>query len=129
MGFRHDRRRRSAFAQGIAALMATIALFQIRTAAGSPGDIFTVPAPLIGADPPKATDIKDGDASVATQTGALGYTFEIETPPGRNGVRPHLALSYSSQAPLYGGVAAGWTLPAISGTSAGAPSPGTVMTS
>ena len=42
------------------------------------------------------------------QTGAATYTFAVPVPPGRNGMAPQLALSYSSQNPLRGGVAAGW---------------------
>lgn len=77
---------------------------------GAPGDVMTMPAPMLGADPPKATDLRDGDASVATQTGALTYTYPIQVPPGRLGTEPKLALSYSSQASIYGGIAAGWSL-------------------
>lgn len=96
--------------RGTAAFMAIMAVLQVRSATGAPGDIFTIPAPVIGSDPPKAADIKDGDASVSTQTGALTYSYPIEVPPGRNGMAPQLALSYSSQAPIYGGIAAGWSL-------------------
>jgi hypothetical protein len=81
-----------------------------RQAFGAPGDIFSIPAPVIGSDPPKASDIADGDASVSTQTGAFQYSYPIRVPPGRNGMVPQLALSYSSQAPIYGGIAAGWSL-------------------
>ncbi len=78
---------------------------------GVPGDVMTSsPAPTIGADPPKARDLKDGDASVSTQTGALQYSYPIQVPPGRRGVQPSLALAYSSQGAAYGGVAAGWNL-------------------
>ncbi|HEY5949321.1 MAG TPA: SpvB/TcaC N-terminal domain-containing protein, partial [Kofleriaceae bacterium] len=94
----------------MSALLIIVSILQIRPATGSPGDIFSVPAPAIGADPPKATDIKDGDASVATQTGALQYSYPIQVPPGRNGMAPQLAISYSSQAPTYGALAAGWSL-------------------
>lgn len=97
-------------ARGLAAWLAVVSVLQIRPAIGAPGDIFEIPAPGITADPPKATDIKDGDASVATQTGALQYSYPIQVPPGRNGMAPQLALSYSSQAPNYGGIAAGWSL-------------------
>ncbi|MBK7074523.1 MAG: hypothetical protein IPH44_19725 [Myxococcales bacterium] len=76
----------------------------------SPGDITTVAAPTIGADPPKARDIPDGDSSVATQTGAFTYNYPISVPPGRLGVQPSLALSYSSQGAIYGELASGWTL-------------------
>jgi len=52
----------------------------------------------------------DGDASVATKTGAFEYSYPINVPPGRNGIQPHLQLAYSSQAPIYGTIAAGWSL-------------------
>ncbi len=90
--------------------MAITTVATLRPAIGSPGDIFETAAPVIGADPPKATEIKDGDVSVSSQTGALTYSYPIAVPPGRNGMAPHLALSYSSQAAIYGGIAAGWTL-------------------
>jgi hypothetical protein len=94
----------------MAAVMIVISVLQFRPATGAPGDIFTIAAPTIGSDPPKAADVKDGDVSVATTTGALQYAYPIQVPPGRNGMAPDLALSYSSQAPTYGGVAAGWSL-------------------
>jgi hypothetical protein len=97
-------------ARGLAAFLATVTLVQFSPVRGAPADIFSIPAPVIGADPPKAADVKDGDSSVSTQTGALTYSYPIQVPPGRNGMAPQLALSYSSQAPLYGGIAAGWSL-------------------
>src|SRR6201999_1660798 len=39
------------------------------------------------------------------------FSYPIKVPPGRHGMQPALSLSYSSQAPIYGGVAAGWQLP------------------
>jgi RHS repeat-associated protein len=75
-----------------------------------PADIFQIGAPAIGSEPPKAASISDGDVSVSSQTGALQYGYSIHVPPGRRGMQPHLALSYSSQAPIYGGLAAGWSL-------------------
>lgn len=110
MGARRGSSRRSAFLHGFVALIATVVLFQFGAARGAPGDIFSIPAPVVGSDPPKASDIADGDASVSTQTGALQYSYPIRVPPGRNGMVPQLALSYSSQAPIYGGIAAGWSL-------------------
>jgi Salmonella virulence plasmid 65kDa B protein len=86
-----------------------LAITLVPTAAGAPADIAEIAAPVIGADPPKAQDIPDGDVSVATQTGSLSYSYPIKVPPGR-GMEPSLSLSYSSQAPIYGGPAAGWQL-------------------
>jgi hypothetical protein len=94
----------------MAALVAIITVVQVRPAIGAPSDIFSSPAPVIGSDPQKATDLKAGDTSVSTQTGALTYSYPIRVPPGRNGMAAQLALSYSSQAPIYGGIAAGWSL-------------------
>lgn len=51
-----------------------------------------------------------GDARVSTQTGAFTYQFSVAAPPGRLEAEPDIALSYSSQAPLHGGLAAGWAL-------------------
>ncbi len=99
---------RTACARGMAALLAVFAFFQFGPARAGVGDIFSAPAPVIGSDPPKAADIKDGDTTVASQTGGLNYSYPIATPPGRGGMAPHLALTYSSQAPTYGGMASGW---------------------
>ncbi|MEP6861711.1 MAG: toxin TcdB middle/N-terminal domain-containing protein, partial [Deltaproteobacteria bacterium] len=92
------------------ALAATMTVQQGRLAEAAPGDIFQTSAPVVGSDPPKAAEIQDGDASVASQTGALTFSYPISVPPGRQGMQPHVALSYSSQAPIYGGIAAGWSL-------------------
>lgn len=91
-------------------LAATLVVGVVRLGHAAPTDVLNTPAPVLGADPPKAQALKEGDASVATQTGALDYSYPISVPPGRLGNEPHLALSYSSQAPLFGGIAAGWSL-------------------
>jgi RHS repeat-associated protein len=97
--------------RGMAALMVTIvSVFTLRPATGSPSDIFQQPAPVLGSDPPKATALQAGDASVSSQTGALQFSYPISVAPGRNGMAPQLSLGYSSQAPIYGGLAAGWSL-------------------
>lgn len=94
--------------RGIAALLAVMTVLRLSPARASVGDIFSAPAPVIGADPPKSADVKDGDTSVSSQTGAFTYSYAISVPPGRQGMVPHLALTYSSQAPVYGGIATGW---------------------
>ena len=100
---------RDAGSRGLAALLAVIAVFHFRPARAEVGDIFTTPAPSIGSDPPKSADIKDGDTSVASQTGSLNWSYQISVPPGRNGAQPHLSLSYASQGQVYGTTAAsGW---------------------
>ncbi len=43
------------------------------------------------------------------ERGAVTYSYPIEVPPGRNGVAPSLALSYSSSGSLRG-LAQGWSL-------------------
>src|SRR5258705_2433634 len=104
------RRRRVTFAARSLALgMALVVAFGLRTAASDPGEIFSQAAPLLTDSPAKATPTLSGDASVSP-TGSLEYSYPIAVPPGRQGMEPHLALHYSSQAPIYGGVAAGWSL-------------------
>lgn len=98
---------RSALTRSAALLLA---LTLVRPLWAAPGDMTQIPAPALGADPPKSRDIPDGDASVATQTGDFSYSYPITVPPARLGMGPSLALSYSSQAPIYGGIAAGWSL-------------------
>lgn len=45
-------------------------------------------------------------------TGAFGYSLPIEVPPGRNGMAPSLALSYSSDAAQdVSAFGAGWSIP------------------
>jgi hypothetical protein len=100
-------RNRTTFARALAGLLA---LTMVSPLSAAPGDITRMPAPTLGADPPKAHDIPDGDMNVSTQTGAFHYTYPIAVPPGRLGVQPSLALTYSSQGANYGGIAAGWSL-------------------
>src|SRR5262245_23532564 len=110
MGPRLPSRRRKTIHRVLALAMALEAFVSIRPAHSEPGDIFTIAAPSITDAPPKASDISVGDAAVSTQTGALNYSYAIKVPPGRGEMVPHLALTYSSQAPIYGGIAAGWSL-------------------
>ena len=95
----------------LAATLATVTFWSMAPAHGDPADVFSIPAPTIGADPPKASSLAAGDASVSSQTGAFDYGYPIAVPPGRNGMQPKLALSYSSQGAIYGGIASGWSMP------------------
>jgi hypothetical protein len=76
----------------------------------APADPFSGASPSFDAAPEEAVDYNEGDWGVADEQGAATYTFPIAVPPGRNDMAPQLALRYSSQAPLRGGIAAGWTL-------------------
>lgn len=76
-------------------------------ASAAPGDALLVNSPGVT---PDATPVEGHDGDVALKTGAFQYNVPIVVPPGRLGVEPQLALSYSSHAGLRGGVAAGWSL-------------------
>jgi hypothetical protein len=104
-------RRASQLARALCAAMALVTFAALTPARGDPADIFMISAPVIGTEAPKATPLADGDTSVSEQTGAFQYSYPITVPPGRHGMQPHLALHYSSQTPIYGGLAAGWSLP------------------
>ena len=88
-------RRLGIAARALALSMAVEAIVAIRPVAAEPGDIFTVAAPAVTASAPKAADISVGDASVSSQTGALNYSFGIDTLLGRHGMQSHLSLAYS----------------------------------
>ena len=103
-------RSRSTLARCTAAVMISVAVLQFGPAKGAPADVFITPAPALTAELEKAAELRDGDVSVASQTGALQYGYPIATPPGRQGMAPRLALSYSSQGATYGGIAVGWSL-------------------
>lgn len=102
---------RVALNRGVAALLCVITVSIGGRLHAAPADVFSSPAPAVGADPPKAAERRTGDTSVSTQNGSLSYSYPISVPPGRGGMAPSLALTYSSQAPIYGGIASGWSLP------------------
>ena len=83
--------------------------------AESTDPLFGDNAPALDSTAPEPTDFQLGDYGVAEKTGAATYIFPISVPPGRKGMEPRLSLSYSSRAPLRGGIAVGWSLdlPAI----------------
>jgi hypothetical protein len=93
-----------------ASAIATLAM--LTGAWGSATDPFAG-LPNVKTTAPTATKQSDGDFGVDEQRGAATYNFPIEVPPGRNGMVPQLALSYSSQAPLRGGIAVGWSGPEL----------------
>lgn len=101
---------RLAFSRGVAALSAVLVLGVMRPAYSSPGEIFSTAAPAITDAPPPTSGIADGESGVSTNTGAFTYSYSIKVPPGRGGLQPNLSLQYSSQAPTYGTLAAGWAL-------------------
>lgn len=97
-------------------LVALIALhLVVQPVFARPGDVFSVGPPVTGPTVQRNTEIPDNEFGVSTSTGAAQFTVPIVVPPGRNGMQPSLALTYSSQNPLRGGIAAGWSLhiPAI----------------
>ncbi|HTJ44261.1 MAG TPA: RHS repeat-associated core domain-containing protein [Kofleriaceae bacterium] len=82
-------------------------------ALASPSDPFSVALPGRDTKPPEGLSGSSIDANVSRQHGGASYSFPIAVPPGRGGMAPHLALSYSSDAALRGGLAAGWTLAGV----------------
>jgi RHS repeat-associated protein len=101
---------RTAFSRGLAALTAVVIVGTMRPAHSSPGEIFTTAAPAITDAPSATSGIADGESGVSTNTGAFTYSYPIGAPPGRQGMQPSVSLQYSSQAPIYGTLAAGWTV-------------------
>ncbi len=77
---------------------------------GAADDPFAVALPGRDTQAPEGLSFA-GEGSVSEQQGSASFSYPIEVPPGRNGMAPSLALSYSSSAPLRGGIAAGWSLP------------------
>jgi len=90
-----------------------IATMLVTTGAlGSPVDPYAGSA-NINTTAPRPAVLNDGDYGVDEERGAVTYSFPIKVPPGRNGAAPALALNYSSQAPLRGGIAVGWSLSSL----------------
>lgn len=87
-----------------------LVLFNITLVSAAAADPFSGASPAFNAAPAEATNYNLGDWGVADEKGVATYTFPIAVPPGRNGMAPQLALRYSSESPLRGGVAVGWTL-------------------
>ena len=93
----------------IACLCASLVV-HMRPSLGAPQGAINATDPLKAAPTEKTRDIGVGDMTVASRTGAFEYTYPVTIVPGRLGVQPSIALNYSSQGALRGGIAAGWTL-------------------
>ena len=99
-----------AYTLSCAVLVASL-LAQVSPSYGRPGMIGKgVESPSVGAPAQKVRDIGVGDVSYESPTGSLNYGYQFVVPPGRLGLQPSLALAYSSQGSLRGGIAAGWSL-------------------
>jgi YD repeat-containing protein len=79
-------------------------------AQAAPSDPFTGALPTKDQEAPDTTNYNVGDWGVSEQRGTAIHTYPIQVPPGRGNMAPQLALRYSSNSPLRGGIAAGWTL-------------------
>ena len=84
----------------------TLTVFASELARAAPRPAFS--ANTFASAPSSSTG--DAQHGVAEQTGAFTYSFPFEVPPGRLGMEAKLSLTYHSDGPIYGGVAAGWTL-------------------
>src|SRR5687767_13072707 len=57
---------------------------------------------------PDSLALSDAEPGVSEQQGTATYRFDVTLPPGRNGMKPSLALEYSSGGELRGGLGVGW---------------------
>ena len=80
------------------------------TLLAAPADVLESPGAIAEGNAPDALEIGAGDGAVSGKTGAYQHSIPIVVPPGRLDAQPSLSLSYSSQQPLYGGIAAGWSM-------------------
>ncbi len=89
----------------------TAALFLGATLAhGSAQDPFGAALPTRDTAAPDGAPSSVGEGRVSEQHGNATYSLPIVVPPGRSGIQPELALTYSSAGALRGGIAAGWSL-------------------
>lgn len=87
-----------------------IICFCISSVGAAPTDPFNGALPAASDTASDPEKYNAGDWGVSDQRGAATYTYPVQLPPGRNDMVPSLLLRYSSQSPLRGGLAAGWTL-------------------
>src|SRR5688572_8452599 len=90
--------------------IAVVLLARIGVLGAYPGDVYTSGPSSAGPSIERSDGSGPQPYSVASRTGAAQYSYPIVVPPGRRGMQPSLSLDYSSQAPLRGGIAAGWTM-------------------
>jgi hypothetical protein len=93
-----------------AAAAATALLADPHLGSAATSDPFTGSLPAYDMAAPTGRDLSGGTGNASGLRGAASYSYPIAVPPGRLGVQPNVALSYSSAAPLYGNLAAGWSL-------------------
>lgn len=103
---RHPRPRSAPAAAG---LVLGVLAATLPSALAAPSDPFSPALPARDARPPESQRAA-GAAKVAEQMGTASYQVPIEVPPGRAGMVPSLALSYSSAGAVRGGLAVGWSL-------------------
>jgi hypothetical protein len=94
-------------ARAVAVVVALISLLHASFARSAPRSVYNGSTLAHASNTPNAVGAAD---MVSQQTGTFTYAFPIETPPGRMGLEPSLALSYRSDGAIYGGLAAGWSL-------------------
>ena len=73
-----------------------------------PAAVYSGPASAMSAPAPAGGSKDPADDSVAADGSAL-HRIALALPPGRQGMTPDLALTYSSRNPVRGGLAAGWS--------------------
>ena len=93
----------------LAAVLIGVTIVGVPIARGAPDDPFGMALPSSETKPPEGVRAI-GSSNVDEAMGAASYAYPIEVPAGRLGVQPELALRYSSDDGLRGGVAVGWTL-------------------
>ena len=101
---------RARAARALVAILAIGAVIGQGPVAAEPTDILRHENPGVSASASAYGPPAIGKGLVSEKTGAFTFSYPIAVPPGRRGMAPSLSLSYSSAAPLFGDVAAGWTL-------------------
>jgi hypothetical protein len=104
--FRANPRRKTR--QAVRMLALALGMFVVFVPALSPG----TPAPDQVTPIPSQRADEAGANAVNAQTGAATYGYAFTMPPAR-GMGPSLSLNYSSNGPIRGTIAHGWTLDSL----------------